>query len=101
MSDLLQSLIVFFIAPALLLLQIILIAYMIFSWLVAFNVVNLRNPIMGQIYSLCASIVEPILTPIRRVIPPLGGFDMAFLVFFMILLWARGYLVPTLYNALG
>lgn len=101
MGGFLQSIIVFFIAPALLLLQIILIVYMIFGWLVAFNVVNLRNPIMGQIYSLCASIVEPILTPIRRFIPPLGGFDMAFLVFFFILVWARGYLVPVMYNALG
>jgi YggT family protein len=97
----LQSLVVYFLDPALGILQIILIAYMIFSWLIAFNVVNLRNPFMGQIYSLCASIVEPILTPIRRVIPPLGGFDMAFLVFFILLVWAKGYLVPLLYNAFG
>lgn len=97
----LQSIIVYFLAPAIGLLQIILIVYMIFSWLIAFKVVNLRNPIMGQIYSLCASIVEPLLNPLRRFIPPLGGFDMAFLVLFILLAWARGYLVPMLYAAVG
>lgn len=97
----LQSIIIYFLSPALSILQIILIVYMIFSWLIAFNVVNLRNPIMGQIYSLCSSIVEPLLAPLRRVIPPLGGFDMAFLVLFILLMWAQGYLVPLLYNAVG
>ncbi len=91
-----DSLIVFFISPLVSILLIILFAYMIFSWLIAFNVVNLRNPVMGTIYGIISSIVEPILMPLRRVIPPLGGFDMAFLVLALGLYWINGWVLPTL-----
>jgi YggT family protein len=96
-----QSIIAYFIYPALSLLQLILILYMIFSWLIAFNVVNLRNPIMGQIYQLCRSVVEPLLQPLRRIIPPMGGFDLAFLVLFLIIMWVKGYVVPALVALVG
>ncbi|WP_416877812.1 YggT family protein [Litorimonas sp.] len=92
----LDSLIVFFISPVISILLIILFAYMIFSWLIAFNVVNLRNPVMGTIYGIISSIVEPILMPLRRVIPPLGGFDMAFLVLALGLYWINGWVLPSL-----
>lgn len=96
-----QSIIHFFINPAINLLLLILILYMIFSWLIAFNVVNLRNPIMGQIYNFCRSVTEPLLAPLRRIIPPMAGFDLAFLVLFLIILWVQGYVIPLLFNALG
>jgi len=92
----LDSLIVFFISPVISILLIILFAYMIFSWLIAFNVVNLRNPFMGTVYGIISSIVEPILMPLRRVIPPLGGFDMAFLVLALGLYWIQGWVLPSL-----
>lgn len=94
--SLIDSIIIYFISPVISVLLIILFVYMIFSWLIAFNVINLRNPAMAMIYNLVSSIVEPILTPLRRIIPPLGGFDMAFLVLAMGLYWAQGYLLPTL-----
>ncbi len=99
--NLLQSILVFFVSPILTFLQIVLIVYMIMSWLTAFNIVNLRNPVMGQIYQICRQIVEPILTPLRRFIPPLGGLDMAFFVAFLGIVWAQGYVVPALINMLG
>ena len=79
----LVDLILLVVVRVLQLLQLVLILYMILSWLRAFNIINLRNQIMGQIYFLVESIVEPMLRPLRRVIPPLGGFDMAFLVLFL------------------
>ncbi|RKQ70803.1 YggT family protein [Litorimonas taeanensis] len=97
----LQSIIAYFLSPAVGILQFILIVYMIFSWLIAFNVVNLRNPVMGQIFQLCRSIVEPLLNPLRRLIPSMGGFDIAFLLLFLILMWVKGYVIPLLYNAAG
>jgi len=51
---------------------------------------------MATIFNLVRSIVEPMLQPLRRIIPPLGGFDMAFLVLAMGLYWTQGYLLPTL-----
>ncbi len=99
--NLLQSIIVFFVSPVLMFIQLALIIYMIFSWLVALNIVNLRNQGMAQIYQLSRSIVEPILTPLRRFIPPLGGLDMAFFVAFLGLVWMRQYVLPSLVNMLG
>jgi len=99
--NLLQSILMYFVSPLIGLLIFVMFIYMIFSWLIAFGVVNLRNPAMGQIYSIVQRIVEPILTPIRKVIPPLGGLDMAFLVAILGLYWVQGYLVPTLYNLVG
>jgi len=45
----------------------------ILSWLVAFEVVNLRNRVVGSIAHTLSAISRPILAPFRRFIPPLGG----------------------------
>lgn len=99
--SLLQSIIAYFIEPALGLYMYVLIAYMIFSWLLAFNVVNLRNPGMASIYRVVSGLVEPVLNPIRRFIPPLGGLDMAFLVLVLGIFWVRGFLLPMIFAAVG
>ncbi len=99
--NILQSILIFFVAPILTFLQIVLIVYMIMSWFTAFNIVNLRNPLMGQIYQICRQIVEPMLRPFRRFIPPLGGLDMAFFVVFLGLIWLRDYILPSVVNMLG
>jgi len=96
-----QSILIHFVGPILGLLMFVMIIYMAFSWLIAFNIVNLRNPAMAQIHDLVRRIVEPILTPLRRIIPPMGGLDMAFLIAFLGLLWAKDWLVPTLARMLG
>ena len=49
----------------------------ILSWLVHFNVVNSRNQLVHTIGSFLWRITEPVLRPIRRFIPNLGGSDMA------------------------
>jgi len=99
--NLLQSILVYFVSPLLGLLLIIFFIYMIFSWLIAFNVVNLRNPAMAQIYEVIRRICDPILDPVRRIVPPIGGLDMAFLVVVLGLYWVQGYLLPQLIYALG
>ncbi len=58
----------------------ILIASAIMSWLVAFNVVNLRNQVVAAIASLLYTMTEPLLRPIRRFMPNTGGLDLSFLV---------------------
>ena len=91
-----QSILIHFVGPILGLLMFVMFIYMAFSWLIAFNIVNLRNPAMAQIYDVVRRLVEPILTPIRRFIPPMGGLDMAFLVAFLGLLWVHGFVIPAL-----
>jgi YggT family protein len=55
----------------------ILIATVIVSWLVAFNVVNGHNPYVRQIRYALMRLTEPVLGPIRRFLPDLGGIDIS------------------------
>ena len=55
----------------------ILIAAAVLSWLIAFNVVNTRNPIVAIIGDFLYRITEPALRPIRNVMPNLGGIDIS------------------------
>ncbi|MFY0400344.1 YggT family protein [Brevundimonas naejangsanensis] len=52
------------------------IASAILSWLFAFDVVNPRNRLVGQIAYVLDTVTRPILGPIQRVVPPLGGIDI-------------------------
>lgn len=55
----------------------VIIANAVLSWLVAFDVINLRNKFVATIYDLCERLTEPLLAPIRRVVPNLGGVDLS------------------------
>ena len=49
----------------------------IMSWLISFNVINTRNQFVAGVWRIINQVTEPILSPIRRVIPPMGGLDSA------------------------
>ncbi|KQO57909.1 MULTISPECIES: YggT family protein [unclassified Methylobacterium] len=65
----------------------VLIASAVLSWLVAFNVVNVRNPIVSQIGEVLYRLTEPVLRPIRSVLPNLGGIDLSPIVLVLLLLF--------------
>lgn len=65
----------------------ILIAGAILSWLVAFNVVNTRNRFVYMLGDFLHRVTEPVLRPIRRVLPNLGGIDLSPLVLILLLLF--------------
>ena len=67
----------------------ILIAAAIFSWLVAFNVVNVRNPVVGMIGDFLYRITEPALRPIRNMMPSLGGIDISPVILILVLYFLR------------
>ena len=56
------------------------IAHVIMSWLISFQVLNVRQQLVGQIWSGLNRLMEPIYGPIRRILPPMGGLDLAPLV---------------------
>lgn len=92
---------VFFIINSLLgLLILALVVSAILSWLVAFDVVNLRNNVVRQIYYALERITDPLLEPIRRFVPPLGGVDLSFIILFLLIQGIRGYLLPGAYDAI-
>ena len=55
----------------------IIIASAIMSWLVAFGVVNVRNQFIRVIVDILYRVTEPVLRPIRRFLPNLGGIDIS------------------------
>ncbi|MDQ0346410.1 YggT family protein [Ancylobacter vacuolatus] len=55
----------------------ILIASAILSWLVVFNVVNAQNPIVRSVGEFLWRVTEPVLAPLRRLLPNLGGIDVS------------------------
>ena len=58
----------------------ILIVHVIMSWLISFQVLNLRQPLVAQIWDGLSRLLEPLYAPIRRILPPMGGLDLAPLV---------------------
>ena len=56
------------------------IAHVIVSWLINFQVLNLRQPIVAQIWDALNRITEPLYSRLRRFIPPMSGIDLAPLV---------------------
>ena len=57
----------------------------ILSWLVAFDVINLRNPTIYRIARALDGITEPMLRPIRRILPNLGGIDISPIILLLLL----------------
>lgn len=76
----------------------IVIAMVLMSWLLAFNVVNIHNPFVRQVSYVLARLTEPLLEPIRRFLPNLGGLDLSPIVLLLALSFLRYlifyYLVP-------
>ncbi|MGB3315834.1 MAG: YggT family protein [Albidovulum sp.] len=71
----------------------IMIAHIVMSWLINFQVLNLRQPLVSQIWYGLNRLLEPIYTPIRRFLPQMSGLDLAPLVAFIGLIAVRIILV--------
>ena len=56
------------------------LAHAIMSWLISFQVLNVRQQFVGQIWYGLNRILEPLYGPVRRILPPMGGMDLAPLV---------------------
>ena len=76
----------------------LLIASAILSWLIAFNVVNTRNQFVAAIAEFLFRITEPVLAPIRRTLPSLGGLDISPIVLILIIMFLQRvisyYMIP-------
>lgn len=92
---------VFFIAGALLsLLWWAIIISAVLSWLVAFDIINLRNRAVYQISTFLDRVTGPILRPFQRIIPPLGGVDISPIIVLLIITGVRSILLPALHRTL-
>ena len=75
----------------------ILIINAVISWLVAFNVVNMQNRFVATILYATNRLTDPLLNPIRRVLPNLGGIDISPIVLVLGLLFIQDYIRFNLY----
>lgn len=63
----------------------VVIASVIVSWLIAFDVINTRNPAAARLVELLNRATEPVYRRLRKFIPPLGGMDLSPLVVIVII----------------
>ncbi len=70
----------------------LLIAQAILSWLIAFNIVNTTNNLINLIGNFLYKVTEPILRPIRRVLPDFGGVDVSPVILIILLIFFRNLL---------
>ena len=75
----------------------ILIANAIFSWLYAFNVINTRNQFVNMIGRALYQMTEPVLRPIRRFMPDLGGVDISPIILVLIIYLIQQIIIYYLY----
>ena len=68
----------------------------IMSWLISFNVINTRNQFVAQVWRIVNAITEPILRPIRRVVPPVGGLDLSPIIVFIVIFFLQNFIAGDL-----
>ena len=78
----------------------IVIASAIMSWLVAFGVVNTRNQVIRFVVDFLYRVTEPVLRPIRRVLPNLGGIDISPVILLLLLFFLRSLLAEYVFSSL-
>ncbi len=92
---------VFFVLGGLLqLLILVIFIAVVASWLVAFNIINTRNPTVYRVVAGLDAVAQPILRPFQRIIPPLGGVDISPVLALLVLGGAQRFLLPGLEGAL-
>lgn len=79
---------------------IVVFASVILSWLMAFNVVNAYNPFVRSLWGALNAMTEPLLRPIRRVLPDLGGIDLSPLVLLLGVHFVRAVVLPSIADLL-
>ncbi len=67
----------------------IIILSAILSWLVAFGVINVRNQVVRVIVDFLYRITEPLLRPIRRFLPNLGGIDISPVIALLLIIFLQ------------
>jgi YggT family protein len=78
----------------------VLLITVIVSWLVAFDVINVRNNVVRSVVYALSALTDPVLNPLRKIIPPVGGLDLTFLVLLLLIQLVRSVIIPDLVDFL-
>ena len=74
----------------------IMLAHIIMSWLINFQVLNLHQQFVAQIWQGLNRVLELIYTPIRNILPDTRPLDLAPLVAFIVVISLRDYILPAI-----
>lgn len=71
----------------------VMIVHILLSWLINFQVLNLRQPQVAQVWYGLNKLLEPIYGPVRRILPRTPGLDLAPLVVFIVIIVLKRVLI--------
>jgi YggT family protein len=77
----------------------LLIISAVLSWLIAFNVLNTRNQFVSTVWDMLYRITEPVLRPIRNMLPNMGGIDISPIILLLLIFFIERVIVLYLYPA--
>ena len=78
----------------------IIIANVIMSWLMAFGVMNAYNPMVRSIWQAINAVTEPLLRPIRNLLPNMGGIDISPIILLLACYFVQSVVLPNVAKAL-
>ncbi len=74
----------------------VVIAAVILSWLIGFNVINFHNPFVRSLWQAVNAVTEPLLKPIRRILPDMGGLDLSPIVLLLACYFVQTVIFPNI-----
>ncbi|HEV7257130.1 MAG TPA: YggT family protein [Bosea sp. (in: a-proteobacteria)] len=75
----------------------LLIISAVLSWLIAFNVLNTRNQFVATVWDMLYRVTEPVLRPIRNMLPNLGGLDISPIILLLGIFFIQSVIVRYIY----
>ena len=78
----------------------VLLIMIILSWLISFNVINTRNQFVEAVWRVVNQLTEPVLRPIRRMLPNFSGLDLSPLVAFLLIFFLQSIIGYYIYPAI-
>lgn len=91
--NLFQALYIYFVSPIISFLIFVIFVQVVLSWLIGFNVINGHNRFVAMVYDIANRITEPMLRPIRNMLPPVGGMDFSPFILILALYFTRDWLL--------
>lgn len=76
----------------------VMIAHIIMSWLINFQVLNTQQPLVWQLWSGLNRLLEPLYAPVRRYLPDTRPLDLAPLAVFVALIALRNIILPAIFG---
>ena len=74
----------------------VVIASVILGWLMAFGVINAYNPMVRSIWQGLNAVTEPLLRPLRGMLPNMGGIDISPIILLLACFFVQSFITPNI-----